>query len=173
MFQPRRNVPFYPRDKSRGKSDLSRGKRPAAECCERSEQWIEAPAGQSGRFDTIFATQKSLSDRQNRCLSAAPKTQCIEGTGHQHGRFDKNQLKTKNSKLITKSAPDTLKSISVIIGLVGPVGIHADVGRLFGRKPCQPYAQSVQMQARHLLVQFFGQAVNAHGHILLPEFQLG
>ncbi len=38
------------------------GKRPAAECCERSEQCIEAPAGQHGRFDTIFATQKSLSD---------------------------------------------------------------------------------------------------------------
>ncbi len=80
-------------------------RRPAAECCKRSEQCIEAPAVQFGRFDTIFATQKSLSDCQNRCLSAAPKAQCIEGTGHQHGRFDKKQLKTKNSKLITKSAP--------------------------------------------------------------------
>ncbi len=34
----------------------------AAECCERSEQCIEAQAGQHGRFDTIFAAQKSLSD---------------------------------------------------------------------------------------------------------------
>ncbi len=34
----------------------------AAECCERSEQCIEAPAVQHGRFDIIFATQKSLSD---------------------------------------------------------------------------------------------------------------
>ncbi len=73
-----------------------------AECCERSEQCIEAPAG---HFDTIFASQKSLNDLQNRWLSAVPKAQCIEATTIHSGRFDKNQLKTKNSKLITKSAP--------------------------------------------------------------------
>ncbi len=59
-------------------------RRPAAECCERSERCIEAPAG---RFDTILL-RKITQRPPNRCLSAVPKAQCIEGTAICSGRFD-------------------------------------------------------------------------------------
>ena len=53
-------------------------------------------------------------------------------------------------------------SIAVMLRLVGTVGTHADIIRLFFGQAGQLHAQIVQMQARHLFVEMLGQTVNAH-----------
>ncbi len=54
----------------------------------------------TGRFDTIFYEAKNHSMTPKKVPEC-----CVEGTAIHSGRFDKKQLKIKNSKLITKSAP--------------------------------------------------------------------
>ena len=65
-----------------------------------------------------------------------------------------------------------LKSITVVLGLVGTVLRNADVVGLTPGQAGQFDAEVVQVQARHLLVEVFRQAVDADRVLLLPQLHL-
>ena len=65
-----------------------------------------------------------------------------------------------------------LKSITVVLGLVGTVLRNADVVGLTPGQAGQFDAEVVQVQARHLLVEVLRQAVDADRVLLLPQLHL-
>jgi len=68
-----------------------------------------------------------------------------------------------------------LKSIAIVLWLVGPVSINVDISSLLGAQLCQIRTDLLQMQTRHFLIQVLGQHVNLTGLVLViarEEFDL-
>src|SRR5262245_44901209 len=116
------------------------------------------------RFAVSAVTWRQAATRTpSRGRSAAKRSRIERRTGIWPSAQSTRARPSTARAGLAMSEPSDL--VAIVVALVGPLDRHADVRRLLGRQLCQPRAEGVEVQPRHLLVEMLRQHV--HGLAVL------